>query len=468
MGNLTLPLIRGDKVDANVDYRDALPVNMFAVRRDILEAKGYMLAFSGLERVGTAFGADRAGNYNDRFDEHYRVSGQTFCRLNVDGTVDNLGAVPGSTQCATPYSFNTQCVISDGNMYLYDAVGGFRQVVDADLGSPIDGVWVNGYYFMTDGEYIFHTDIDDESSIDPLKFKTAEFMPDKSLGVGKTQDNKIIVFGRYTLEYFYDEAAANFAFTRIESRGQKIGIVATHAKCEAESQWFITGSRKEESLGVHMVTVGAPVKVSSREVDEYLETYTEAELSDMRMEARTEHDSSFVYVHLPNETLVYNLAIAKEFGSPYAWCIIKTGAADQVYRGINGVFDSLRGYWVYGDKVDGRLGHCNDAVFTQYGEDQEWYLYSPLVGLEAQSINSLEIETLPGHNITADATVAMSITYDGVVYSTEWWELYGELGGYSKRFIIRRLGYVPHLVGFRFRGVTSSRMAFLKLGIDYG
>ena len=101
-------------------------------------------------------------------------------------------------------------------MFLYDPVGGFREVVDADLGSPIDGVWIDGYYFLTDGQYIYHTDLTDEAAIDPLKFATAEFMPDLSLGVAKTQDNKVIVFGRYTIEYFTNAATPNFAFSRIK------------------------------------------------------------------------------------------------------------------------------------------------------------------------------------------------------------------------------------------------------------
>jgi len=233
MSEIALPLIKGDKVDTNVDYRDALPVNMYAVQREILGAKGYMLCFPGLTQVATAIGVDRGAVFNDRFTKHYRVSGGQLVDVDAAGVVTSLGAISGSAQCAMPFSFNTQCVITDGNMYLYDATSGFRQVTDPELGSPLDATWVNGYYFLTDGEYIYHTDISNEESIDPLKFATAEFMPDKSLAVGKTTDNKVIVFGRHSIEYFVDSANANFAFSRIETRAQKIGVVATHAKCEA-------------------------------------------------------------------------------------------------------------------------------------------------------------------------------------------------------------------------------------------
>ena len=199
MPEVMLNLIKGDKTSVDTDYRDALPVNMYGVIRDILGAQGYMLCYPGLTSFTTGGGIDRGGNYNDRFDAHFRVSGPSLIEIDTDGTVSTLGGVIGTSQAAMPYSFNTQAVIADGRMFLYDATSGFRQITDGDLGNPIDGVWVDGYYFMTDGEYIYHTDITDEESIDPLKYATAEFMPDPSLGVAKTQDNLVLVFGRYSI-----------------------------------------------------------------------------------------------------------------------------------------------------------------------------------------------------------------------------------------------------------------------------
>jgi len=205
---IPVTLIKGDKVSSIVDYRDALPVNMYAVQKDILGAQGYMLSYPGLSSFGTGLGIDRGANYNERSVDHFRVSGTKLISVSSAGIVTELGTIPGASQCRLQnfYSFNTQGIIADGKMFLYDAVGGFREVVDGDLGDPIDGVWVDGYYFLTDGEYIYHTDIIDEESISPLKFATAEFMPDASLGVAKTKDNKVMVFGRYTIEYFVNDA----------------------------------------------------------------------------------------------------------------------------------------------------------------------------------------------------------------------------------------------------------------------
>jgi hypothetical protein len=367
-----------------------------------------------------------------------------------------------------PYSFNTQCIIADGKMFLYDPVGGFREVVDPDLGLPIDGVWIDGYYFMTDGEYLFHTDIDDEESIDPLKFATSEFSPDPTLGVAKTQDNKVIVFNRYSTEYFINVAADNFAFTRQPTRAQKIGIVATHAKIEIAGQWVIVGSRKNESLGVHSVGIGSSVKISSREIDKILKQYTEPELADMRVEAREEDAINLIYFHLPNETLCFNATAAATSGPAKSWSIITTGQAGDPWRAINGVNDTRLNKWLYGDQTDTSIGVINDSSFSQYGERSEWVLYTPFINLETLSLDEIEIETIPGLNAIDDATVAFSMTKDGLIWSSEYWALYGEPLDYNKRYIIRRLGDINQWVGLKFRSYTTSRMSFAVLSITYG
>lgn len=417
---------------------------------------------------------DRAAVYNERQSNHYRISGTNLISVTSTGAVSTLGTIPGAKQASMPYSFNTQCVIASGNMFLYDPTGGFRHVTDPDLGAPIDGVWVDGYYFLTDGEFIYHTDITDESSIDPLKFATAEFSPDPTLAVAKTNDNKVIVFGRYSTEYFVNAATENFAFQRLETRAQKIGIVATHAKCESSGVFYITGGRKFEDLGVHIIGVGTSQKISTREVDKVLNEYTELELGDMRMEARTESGTEFILVHLPNETLCFNNTIAKSMGLDNAWCILKTGTRPgpyleaAPYRAINSVFDPRVGAWICGDKEDGRLGQYDDSLATQYDEIAEWEMLSPFLLIPYASISELEIETIAGTSAADDAAVAISTTYDGLTYSTEEFNaIYSAPYDYGQRFIARRFGLVRDRIGFRFRGVSRSKMAFANFRVNY-
>ncbi len=295
-----IPFVKGDKIGVEADYRDALPVNYYAVKKTVLGSPAYMSAYPGLNQFSTSYGTDRGGFYNENQENHFRVSGEKFIEVNQNGTYTELGDIPGTDQAAMPYSFNTQAVVANKQMWLYDTVNGFREVTDPDLGDPIDCVWIDGYYFLTDGDFIYHTDLSDESSIDPLKFATAEFMPDPSLGVAKTQDNKVIVFGRYSIEYFVNVSTDNFAFQRVETRAQKIGIVSTHAKCEIGGNFFVVGGRREESIGVHSISIGTTKKVSTREVDKILAEYSEPDLADITVNSWDYRRES------PQQYLVHN------------------------------------------------------------------------------------------------------------------------------------------------------------------
>lgn len=468
-------LIKGDKIGVETDYRDAIPVNMYAVAREILGASGYMLSFPGIDTDQRVEEGDpeitncRGANYNERFGAQYRIIANKMYAITPTGPAVELGTIPGSKQVSMPYSFNTQAIIADNRMFLYDPTNGFRQITDPDLGNVIDGDWIDGYYFLTDGEYLYHTDIKDETSISPERFATAEFMPDKSLGIIKTQDDKILVFGRYTTETFYNDESEGFSFSRISNRAMKIGIVATHAKVESNGKYYIVGGRKEEDLAVHVVTIGSSIKISTREIDNILSKYTDEDLFDIRMETYSEKDSVFIVIHLPVETLVYNSAIAETHGPSVAWSILKSGSGEsKPYRAINFVFDPRFAGWVCGDKYSDRVGTIDKTSVITFGEINEWFLYTPFLNLETFSIDEIELETIPGRTVHEDASVAISVTTDGSTYSMEEWDMYGEPSNYGRRFIIRQGGYVSDWIGFRLRGLCRSRMAFSLFKVTYG
>lgn len=428
-----------------------------------------MIQQQGLTQLGTGVGIDRGGIWNDQQQTHFRVSGGSLITLASNGTTTTLGSISGSDTAVLDHSFNTQAICADGKFWLYDPVNGFRQVTDPDLGAPIDFCWIDGYYFFTDGEFIYHTDINNESAIDPLKFATAEFIPDYTYGVAKTEDNKVMVFGRYSIEYFVNQATANFAFRRVESRALKIGIVGTHAKCEVAGRYYILGSRKEEAVSLHRVGVGSTEKLGTREVDQILSTYTETQLADVVLESFESDGTTFVMMHLPNHVLMFNQTIAGVAGIDQAWSIWKSDVlGDAPCRAKHGVFDQRLNQWVFGDKQDATIGLLDSSVATQYGDIVELELFTPFIYLEDQSVDELDIETIPGFTGTTDATVFVSMTYNGVTYGLEWTQMYGLPSEYNSRFIVRRLGYIDNWFAFKLRAASRSRMAFGRGFIEHG
>ena len=463
-----ITLIKGDSVGVETDYRDSLSVNMSPILREMFGAKGYMLQQPGLTKYGEGVDVDRGGLWNERHGEHYRVSGNELIKVDAGGNSTNLGTISGLDTVSLPYSFNTQGIVADGRFWLYDGAS-LVEVTDPELGDPIDSVWIDGYYFFTDGEYLFHSDISAETSINPLKFATSEFSPDPTIGVGKTTDNKAIAFNRYSIEYFANQSNPNFAFTRLATRAIKTGIVGTHCKCEMLKQWFFMGGAKEEDVSIHILGTGSTQKIASREIDKLISQYTEDQLSLSVLEPRVIDDYHYLIVHLPNETLLYNHEIAAAAGKDQAWSVLKSDVLGNAqWRGKHGLFEPRLGKWVYGDKQGFTLGILDDSVATHYGELSEWVLNTPFMYMDSASLDEIEIETIPGHTTEKDATVFFSLTYDGVTYSKEVTMDYGQPSDFTKRFIERCLGYVSDWVGIRLRGASRSRMAFGRAKINYG
>lgn len=462
-----LPIIKGDRTVDNADYRDALPVNYTLVSKEILGASGYLLSHDGLTLLGEGIGIDRAGYWNERQKIHFRVSGGDLISVSPSGAVTSLGAISGSDRASMTHSFNTQMIVADGKAWLYD--GTLTQMTDPDLGSPIDVTWIDSYYFFTDGEFLYHTDITDETSIDPLKFATAEFSPDPTLAVDKTSGNQVIVFDRYSTSWFENKATEQFAFRRVSNKFVKCGVVGTHCETELEGKFYVIGGGREEDVGIHQISAGSYESIATREITKILATYTEAELSTAVLETRVKEKTRILIAQLPNHTLEYNATIARKLGIEYAWTIVKSGISDDTkWRGVNGIYDPRISKWIYGDNQNSNIGILDENVATQYGEQVESIFYSPLVIMETMSIDEIHLNTIPGHQFNIDdVTCAVSLTYDGLIYGTEYFVLYGQQTIYGARFIERAFGYVPEFVGIKVRTVSKERVAFTMIKMTY-
>lgn len=465
----TIPIIQGEKLSVETDYRDSLPVNMTAVAKPILGSKGYLLSHYGLTSFATAPGVDCGGYWNDRFTEHFRVSGGKFIRVTENGIVEPRGDLPCSGRASMTHSFDNQAIVANGAMWLYDN-STLTQVIDLNLGAPIDITWIDGYFFLTDGANLYHTVLGDEDKIDPLQFSTSTFSPDPTLGVAKTADNQVIVFDRYSTEYFINAATENFAFTRIQGKAIKIGIVGTHCKVEMRDKFYVLGGGRNTSVSAYVISAGNYVSIATREIEKIFATYTENELSSSIVETRTQNKDEFIIFHLIRDTLLYNNTIAETLGINYAWTIVKTDIlSDITWRGVNGVFDPRIPAWVYGDKTTNDLGLLDETVATQYGNNVETIIYTPLLYLDDMSLDQVEIETIPGHQSSSDKVICfISLTYDGLTYSKEFTMEYGSPSDVNLRFIIRRLGYVRHFVGFKIRCAGPDRLSFAAFKLTYG
>jgi hypothetical protein len=464
----SIPFIKGTKADNNTDYRDALAVNYYAVLRPVYGEEGYMLNYYGLSDFADGQGISRGSIWVARvgLEGQYRVSGQKLIKVEDDESITVLGDIPGSDQASLTYSLNNLAIVANNQLFYYNPTDGFRQITDDTIGSPIDIVWADFRFILTDGEYLFQSSELDEESYEPLDFIGSDFQPDKIWGVGLNDDNELISFNELTTEYFVNVGAENFTYQRIQLKAVKSGIAGTHAKAEHKDQWYALTRRANTQYQFTIIQSGSSESITSREIEKVLSGYTNSQLSTTVVEVFTKDGITWMVAHLPNETVVYNDNIARKFGVELAWSIISTGLEGGDYRGKDMTYDPRFSKWCIGDKLDGRVGFLDDAVCTHYDELVSGVLYTGIVPIESLSIDRVRFETIPGISPSNDATVFISRSENLRTHGQEWTNEYGANVDYNHNFEVRRLGYVRNSVTFKIRTASRSRMAFCRLDLQ--
>lgn len=470
MPQLKLPLLKGD-AQTDLDYRDLLPVNMIPVSRNVKGDTGYLLTHDGLKEFAQVSGKARGGFFNERFRKHFRVSGQRLEEIGTDGTVTVIGTIPGNDVCKFAASFNTQAILSEGRLFLYDNAT-LKEVTDPDLGLPIDITWFRGVYVLTDGATVFQTDILDEYSINPTKFVTSEFSNDPTVAVRQTNNNQIIAFNRTSIEFFFfnpNAGAGASVLSPVQGKANKVGAVSSSAITEMSGIYFCVGSRENESHKLYAINgTGLEQTVSTRHVEQILGDYTQAQLKRIYIESRYKDNQHILLVHLEDCTLLYNHTIAQKYGIELAWSIVKTGVEGAApWRAKYGVFDVRINKWIYGDLQENKLGELSSDTAAQYGEQVETEFYTPVVYIGGNAVvQDIELQNIPGYSVT-DASLFYSFTDDGQTYGQESTFNVSKDLEYKRSIKIRNNGLFKELLGIKMRVVSKYKQAFNNLTVNY-
>ncbi|HEY9818178.1 MAG TPA: packaged DNA stabilization protein [Candidatus Obscuribacterales bacterium] len=465
---MKLPLVKGTRIDVDAEWRDTLPRNMVGFYQSIGSWSGYLRTADGLRAFATGFGADRGGIWSERFRQHYRLSGDTFVKVDEFGDVTDLSggiSVPGSNQARFANSFNSVAFVANGEYYRYDGTT-FAQIARPLGSNPfIDMCWIDGYYIFTDGENLYNTLLADETSFGGNERAGSDFAPDEIIGIEKSTDNKLLAFNRYTTERFYNNAGPAFPFARIPNAALPIGIVGTDAKVSiGDGQWVIFGGSKEYSPSFYLMT-NSYSNISTKEIDSIIDGYSDFELTNIKLEYRDTRDQGLVICHLPRDVLVFDVTLSGKLQENiwYRW-----DSNGESYRAINGVYDPRNisdeaSSWIYGDKQDGTIGRLDETVCTQYDEAVEWECQSPLVRV-GSTVKVAELVTAPGHSTVKDDVVYFSTTKDGALFGSPVLAPRGAQGDYQHRIIIRRLGDYPRWMGVKLRGFSKG--VFSVTGVE--
>ena len=462
---MQVPILNGIYTDVNGEFRTSYPRNMMPVPKTTGISIGYLKPADGIIEFATGPGKDRGGiNWNGR---HYRVMGSKFCHITDSGGVIEIGEVGLSPKNASfDYSFDRLGISSNGRLYYYDGTT-LTQVTDADLGYVVDFVWVDGYFMTTDGSSLVVTELGDPTQVNPLKYGSSEIDPDPITAVLKIR-NEIYAVNRYTIEVFNNVGGILFPFQRVTGAQIQRGCVGTHACCvftaASNVGTVFLGSSRNEPPSIWFGVNGSTAHLATREIDAILQNYTEEQLSEAIVEARIDRNHALIYVHLQDQTLVYDAGASEAVGQP-VWTILTSSIVGLgQYRAQNAVWCYDK--WIVGDPTTNKIGYFTDSVSTHYGDRNGWEFSTLIVYNDNAGaiFHEMELLALTGHvALGVDPTIWTSYSSDGETWSIERPRTAGKQGNRSVSLNWLQMG---HMVTWRiqkFRGTTDAHISVAVL-----
>lgn len=452
---MQIPIINGIYADTSSDFRTSYPRNLIPVPKQTGISAGYLRPAPGIVLHGTLPGIGRGGiNWGGKC---YRVAGTRLLMVGADGVSIDYGEVAGDGYARMDFGFDYLAIAADKKLYLFDG-SVLQQVADTDLGQVIDVVWVDGYYMATDGVYIVVTELNDPFSVNPLKYGSSEVSPDNIVALRKVR-NEVHALNRYTIEVFQNVGGDYFPFQRVNGGQITKGCVGTNACCVFNDMLAFLGSGAGESIAVYLGINGSVSKISTREIDQILDEYQESVLSTALMECRIVDGHSLLYLHLSNQTLVYDAAGSQATGEPVWFVLTSSVDSTGVYLARHHVY--CNNQWTATDPVTARVGKLSDDVSTHYGMPIAWEFATPVLYAEGRGIiMHAELVGITGNEAFGDdARIWMDYSNDGLSWSQKRYIKLRQ----GMRMAWLNSGMMKNWQIRRFGGDSTSRATFSRL-----
>ena len=329
--------------------------------------------------------------------------------VTATGTVQTTGDVVTSVTITNPGSGYT----SPPSVTINPDTGGTGATANCVLsGFPNTALaagvaFIDGYVVVgTTNGYLYTCDLENASLWNPLNYVAVEAEPDNLVGICKHL-NYVLAFGEWSTECFYDAAISpGCPLARQDSARLEIGCADGNSIVQFEQAVMFVGKSRSHGKSVYIMDGLAPVKVSTRYIEKYLNadqaTDMEAfafKISGHTFYVLTLHDSDLTFVYDVDEKQWYNWTSYYSGGEHYWWptyyCefnnsyyallhdlgILVSISTDYTsdngnpiyYRAVTSILDSgttKRKFWqraeVVGDKVSATLQmrHSNDDYVT--------------------------------------------------------------------------------------------------------
>ena len=472
---MQIPILNGIYTDNTPELRTSYPVNLVPVPKQSGISNGFLRPGDGIVANGTGPGIDRGGiNWRGQL---YRVMGSKLVEIDSTGAVTILGDVGGPVdQLVTfDYSFDVLAIASGGRLYYWIPVNTpatlvwnptapiLRQVTDPDLGVVLDFCWVDGYFMTTDGSNLVVTELTDPTQVNPLKYGSSEVDPDPVVALIKLR-NEVYALNSNTIEVFDNVGGEVFPFARIDGAQVQKGVLGTHACCIFIDRIAFLGGGRNEAPSIYVGAAATTEKLSTQEIDDILLQYTEAQLALVKLEARNDKNHQHLYVHLPDQTLVYDASASQALQTPVWFILVSTLSGLAKYRARNMVWVYDR--WMVGDPQSNNIGYLVQDTGHHWGQQVRWEFGTLIVYNESNGaiFNEMELVSLTGSVVLGkNPQISTSYSLDGQTYSQEKFISVGTIGNRQKRLAWFQQGHMRNWRIQRFRGDSDAHVSYVRL-----
>lgn len=224
-------------------------------------------------------------------------------------------------------------------------------------------VFLDGYIFLIDSgtSDIYNCDLENPLGWSAANFISAEMWPDDSTGLAR-QNNQVVVFGRESVEFFYDDGSTGTPLARNDSAALEIGLAAQDSIFQDERIFIFVGQSGTGGRAVWAVQGFQPKKVSYEGIERILDAEGTSITSAKGFGVRT--NGHFFYVlNLTSKTLVFDL----EEGMWHEWSTDSSGSHTKFAYSY--ASDKLTGVPLLQHDTNGNIYAMKPSVYQDDGSD---------------------------------------------------------------------------------------------------
>jgi Phage stabilisation protein. len=477
-----IPLASGTYTDVGAEFRTSYPRNLVPVIKNTGISKMFLRSAEGLTRFDVnapvLSGHDRGAIVWQ--GTCYRVIGTNFVSVSQTGAITVLGQLPDDgnpVAMARGYTNQGIGIISAKTLWFYTIqtptagvtlpAPKLQQCTDPNVGKPIDLLWIAGYFALCDGTTCYVTQLANQFTFNSQLFGNDSNSGDPLNALLKFR-NELYMCNRYTIAVFDNVGGTGFPFTENPGATIQKGVIGPAAKTLTSQGFAFVGGAEGEAPSVWLsVGLGVATKIATREVEMLLGQYSEFQLYGSTLEYRAEKEQQFIYLQLQDYTLVYDVAGSQAAQQPIWFMLDSSADGNGAWRACHPVY--CYGKFLFGDKLDQRIGFLDSTTATQYGANARWQFDTIFAHNQGHGfvVNSMELIGTFGHAALGEKdTMSMQYTSDGSIWSTPRYISMGAQGNTRQRAQWRPKHFFRNFRGYRFSGFNAAPISFAALQAD--